>query len=202
MEWYFFLSNYRSPLPDQELEGVGETPSKEVVKLPAHASNHLMRHLFKLCAKMHTVGALDLDRSLLIAFTINFGKSLLKTYTAFASTNLPEKANLQLLFDVLFSIKLVEQTWLLDASDFSEKLEFKREAHALIALYKSRVDPIDLAVFQGPLSVHVDRFYSRHIVLLSPLMMFARASADSRYLSFVTECIAVGNKCLQMNHIM
>jgi hypothetical protein len=88
---------------------------------------------------------------------------------------------IQLLFDVLLAIKIIENVWNLDATLVPDKLELKRASMNVLQLFRAKIDPIDLAVYDGFLSVNVDRFYHKHAVILCVLSAFYHKPSDKYF---------------------
>ncbi len=126
------FSAFSETVKGQEME--------EKLKVPVYATHHVMKKLFQVSETVHKMGVYDLDRSLLILFSSLMGKSLCKSYDVLLSKPMSDKVNLQLLFDVYFVQRIFEGTWSLDASEYPEKLEFKRMFQSLIGSYKAKVN--------------------------------------------------------------
>lgn len=124
---------------DHAVEAIESQENGECLKVPVYASHHLMKALFQVSESIQKMGAHDLDRSLLIMFSYLIGKSLCKVYGNLLSKTVPDKVNLQLLFDVYFIMKIFEGTWSLDSNELSEKLELKRSFQSLLQSFKAKV---------------------------------------------------------------
>jgi hypothetical protein len=129
---------------DHAVEPIEGQEQRESLKVPVYATYSLMKNLFHVSESVQRIGAYDLDRSLLILLSFWLGRSLCKIYESLLPKSMPDKVNVQLLFDVYFIMKIFEGTWSLDSSEFAEKLEFKRQYQSLLTSFKSKVHTVIL----------------------------------------------------------
>ncbi|KAJ3062309.1 hypothetical protein HDU99_005259, partial [Rhizoclosmatium hyalinum] len=84
-----------------------------------------------------------------------------------------EKAYIQILFDYDFLVKIIDGCWVYDGDQTAAEAvvkETKVPVLAVLALIRSLIDPIDLAIAASHHAANVDRYYSRTSVLLGTLL--------------------------------
>ncbi|KAJ3193654.1 Golgi transport complex subunit 1 [Irineochytrium annulatum] len=158
----------------------GGEVEEDRISLPVHSSAFIIDGLFSLCRELNRIGGYSTSRKLLIA---GLSKVIIAAYTEFIEKDMnivpvSEKATLQILFDVRFLIKVIEGAWGYDSEDGAQRLDTQREALAVVAKVKGKIDPIDLAVTDAHLLANVDRFYYRSAVLLGSLLTLNPKPSD------------------------
>ncbi|KAI8610181.1 hypothetical protein BC830DRAFT_1147014 [Chytriomyces sp. MP71] len=155
----------------------GQT-QEDKLKLPVHVSSFIVQSLLGVVSELNRTNGFILEKPCLKLLLQELAHRIIAAYRQFLDTVLPElkvsdKAPIQMLFDYEFLVKVVDGCWAYDPDQTTDNVaakETKVPALAVLALIRSLIDPIDLAIASMHLSANVNRFYSRSSVLLGSLL--------------------------------
>nr|KAJ3420376.1 Golgi transport complex subunit 1 [Polyrhizophydium stewartii] len=153
--------------------------------LPVHASSFVMNVLFDVCVELNRIGGYTLEKPCLRLLLLELSARILRVYSTFVTAHVEtdgvsEKGTLQLLFDFSFLVKVIEGSWaggarnadLAAAGKRSDEAgSSERDASAISAQIKQKIDPIDLSLVETHVAANVSRFYNRTSVLLGSLLL-------------------------------
>ncbi|KAJ3259752.1 Golgi transport complex subunit 1 [Chytriomyces hyalinus] len=155
----------------------GET-QKDQLKFPVHVSSFVIQALLAVASQSNKYNGFLLEKPCLKLLLQEMAQRIVASYRRFLDSVLPElnasdKAYVQILFDYEYLVKVVDGCWVYDpeqGADSPIAKDTKVPSLAVLALIRSLIDPIDLAIASAHLSANVDRFYSRTSVLLGSLL--------------------------------
>ncbi|KAI8578447.1 hypothetical protein K450DRAFT_246858 [Umbelopsis ramanniana AG] len=153
----------------QTMQNAGDA---EGMRLPAYATNALIEALLAVCKEIHSAHSGTLDETsvnmlcskLLETTKVNY-ETMLAEFLA-DENKLTEKGALQLLFDLQFLSKLLQ------SSTGSDPLK------TVLNQVKSKIDPINMRVFQPFITTNIERNYSKCAVMLGLLFPSSRRPAS------------------------
>ncbi|KAJ2964423.1 hypothetical protein NQZ79_g646 [Umbelopsis isabellina] len=150
---------------------VSGTEDNESLKLPGQATNAIIDALLEVCKEIHRAHSGTLDEpslnslcNSLLSATGSVYKTFLESLkeAADVSVSMTEKGALQMLYDLQFLSKL---------------LQVDTEVHSLkdvISSVKSKIDAINMRVFQTHITSNVERSCSKYAIMLGLLFTTAR----------------------------
>ncbi|KAI9332678.1 hypothetical protein BDR26DRAFT_921664 [Obelidium mucronatum] len=159
---------------------------EDMIKLPVHASSFIVQSLFLVSSELNRLNGFILEKPCLKVLMHELAHRIVKVYQNFLDKVLPsipnpsDKSYLQILFDYDFLIKVVDGCWVYDGDHLSSSSnsnaasdigkDTKVPVLSVLALIRSLIDPIDLAVASSHHMANVDRCYYRTSVLLGALL--------------------------------
>ncbi|KAI8333819.1 hypothetical protein BC941DRAFT_433067 [Chlamydoabsidia padenii] len=131
----------------------------DMILLPTMATNATQRVLFGVCEAIQGIQSTRLDKVILHTLCHDLSKTLVDCFQIFMTTCDPvitEKGALQLLFDLCFL----------------DRVLLVQEANntSYTSILKTKIDPINWAVFEPYYDDNVERFYLRQTLLLGVLV--------------------------------
>ncbi|SAM07727.1 hypothetical protein [Absidia glauca] len=131
---------------------------KDMILLPTMATNATQRVLFGVCEAIQGIQSTRLEKVVLHTLCHDLHETLVQTLDTFLADDalvISEKGALQLMFDLYFLNRVVNQA---DA------------ASSLTSSLKAKIDPINWAVFEPYYDDNVELFYLRQTLLLGVLV--------------------------------
>ncbi|KAI8813485.1 hypothetical protein BJ742DRAFT_431862 [Cladochytrium replicatum] len=160
---------------------------QEKVKLPVHVSAFVMRALLSLVKGVNKGAGHTLEKPALLDLIHCLSERIITAYNDVLSGGANVEpwsaggAGMQLLFDFKFLERLLEPSWRAmglskawnEHRGFSDDTGdlFAQRAGDVVKSIKAEIDPIDLALLEGPLLASVERFYARTSVLFGLLIV-------------------------------
>ena len=155
-----------------EEDGAEKGEQQTFIKLPVQTSSFISEALFSMTKEIHRQCGHTLDKGVIRLLLIDLTERLLSVFQEFVaalSSNSPQwsdKGAVQLLFDILFVLKVLRGSW----EGSSKAAEYQGATARLAAAIKAKIDPIDLAIYETHVLRHVERYYSRSSVLFGTLV--------------------------------
>jgi hypothetical protein len=181
------LQNVASPI--LPVSGYDTTPGGEKVLLPIYPTKPLIASLLFCCKQINDATEYQIEKGLIAILQERLCVAYVKIYEDLIDkmdlsdptteskiqSGLNDKWIIQIYFDILYLSKVFEYAYLKQRSRFD----------TLLSMVKSKIDPIDYAVFSDPLSQNAERFYTRIVLSYGSLLILNTKRNEKK--GFATE---------------
>lgn len=156
---------------------------EEKVRLPANASNLLMQALFKLSEELNRIAGFSIEKATIKRLLLTLAQTTFEVYNDFQSNDfttdkVSDKGVLQIYFDFMFLDRLLEGAY--KSGESTERARLEKMSATILSTIKSRIDPIDLVVFERYLVANVDKFILKTSLLFGSFAFSHAATVDKK----------------------